>query len=157
MHGGFADDSSDDSGPNSDTGGGPRKAHRRRGEDQHEKAYTRSARRRDRAVPPLLGGPAGLQENRRSSRGSKAGLCEPREGQRGDHVPEPGEPGERRSGAGQRVVPLLDRAVYPGAQPGRNPPRLEGVEVVVPVRKTFYGANEIAVREPAGNVIIFAA
>jgi uncharacterized glyoxalase superfamily protein PhnB len=36
-------------------------------------------------------------------------------------------------------------------------PRLEGVEVVVPVRKTFYGANEIGVREPAGNVIIFAA
>src|SRR6266852_3526094 len=36
-------------------------------------------------------------------------------------------------------------------------PRLEGVEVVVPVRKTFYGANEIGVREPAGNVIIFSA
>ena len=36
-------------------------------------------------------------------------------------------------------------------------PRLEGVEVVVPVRKTFYGANKIGVREPAGNVIIFAS
>src|SRR5713101_6269562 len=107
IRGGFADDSSDDSGPNSDTGGGLRKAPRRRGEDQHEKTYTRSARRRERAVPPLLGGPAGLQENRRSSRGSETGLCEPRQGQRGDHVPEPGEPGERRSGAGQRVIPLL--------------------------------------------------
>lgn len=35
--------------------------------------------------------------------------------------------------------------------------KLKGVEVVIPLRKTFYGANEIGVREPAGNVIIFAA
>ena len=34
--------------------------------------------------------------------------------------------------------------------------KLEGVEVVVPVRKTFYGAREIAVREPGGNVVAFA-
>ncbi len=35
--------------------------------------------------------------------------------------------------------------------------KLKGVEVVIPLRKTFYGANEIGVREPTGNVIIFAA
>ncbi len=35
--------------------------------------------------------------------------------------------------------------------------KLKGVEVVVPQRKTFYGATEIGVREPAGNVILFAA
>ncbi|HEX2095144.1 MAG TPA: VOC family protein [Longimicrobiaceae bacterium] len=33
---------------------------------------------------------------------------------------------------------------------------LEGVEPVVPRRKTFYGADELIVREPAGNVVTFA-
>ena len=30
---------------------------------------------------------------------------------------------------------------------------LDDVEIVVPLRKTFYGANEIFVREPGGNVV----
>jgi uncharacterized glyoxalase superfamily protein PhnB len=34
--------------------------------------------------------------------------------------------------------------------------RLAGVEVVVPERKTFYGAREIAVRAPCGTVVMFA-
>jgi uncharacterized glyoxalase superfamily protein PhnB len=34
---------------------------------------------------------------------------------------------------------------------------LEGIELVVPRRTTFYGADEIIVREPAGNVVTFAA
>jgi uncharacterized glyoxalase superfamily protein PhnB len=34
---------------------------------------------------------------------------------------------------------------------------LEGIEQVVPRRTTFYGADEIIVREPAGNVVTFAA
>jgi uncharacterized glyoxalase superfamily protein PhnB len=33
---------------------------------------------------------------------------------------------------------------------------IEGVEVVVPRRQTFYGADEIGVREPGGNVVLFA-
>ena len=33
---------------------------------------------------------------------------------------------------------------------------LQGVEPVVPRRKTFYGADELIVREPAGNVVTFA-
>lgn len=33
---------------------------------------------------------------------------------------------------------------------------LEGVEPVVPRRKTFYGADELIVREPGGNVVTFA-
>ncbi|HXE75647.1 MAG TPA: VOC family protein [Candidatus Xenobia bacterium] len=33
---------------------------------------------------------------------------------------------------------------------------LKGAEIVIPVRKTFYGATEIGVRDPAGNVITFA-
>jgi len=33
---------------------------------------------------------------------------------------------------------------------------MEGAEVVVPRRRTFYGAEEIFVREPAGNVVGFA-
>jgi uncharacterized glyoxalase superfamily protein PhnB len=33
---------------------------------------------------------------------------------------------------------------------------LEGVEIVVARRTTFYGATEIGVREPSGNVVLFA-
>lgn len=34
--------------------------------------------------------------------------------------------------------------------------KLGDVPVVIPLRKTFYGAKEIGVREPGGNVITFA-
>lgn len=34
---------------------------------------------------------------------------------------------------------------------------LEGIEAVVPRRQTFYGADEFVVREPAGNLVGFAA
>ena len=34
--------------------------------------------------------------------------------------------------------------------------RMKGVEVVVPERKTFYGAREYGVREPGGSVVVFA-
>ena len=33
---------------------------------------------------------------------------------------------------------------------------LEGAEIVVPRRKTFYGADEIGAREPGGHVVLFA-
>jgi len=33
---------------------------------------------------------------------------------------------------------------------------LRGIEPVVPRRRTFYGADELVVREPAGNVVTFA-
>ena len=33
---------------------------------------------------------------------------------------------------------------------------LAGITPVVPRRKTFYGADELIVREPAGNVVTFA-
>jgi uncharacterized glyoxalase superfamily protein PhnB len=33
---------------------------------------------------------------------------------------------------------------------------IDGVEIVVPRRKTFYGAEEIFVREPGGNIVGFA-
>ncbi len=33
---------------------------------------------------------------------------------------------------------------------------VEGMEVVVPERTTFYGSREIGVREPGGNVVTFA-
>jgi hypothetical protein len=33
---------------------------------------------------------------------------------------------------------------------------LEGVERIVPRRSTFYGSEEILVREPAGNAVTFA-
>jgi uncharacterized glyoxalase superfamily protein PhnB len=34
---------------------------------------------------------------------------------------------------------------------------LQGLEVLLPVRDTFYGMREIGVREPGGNSICFAA
>jgi len=34
---------------------------------------------------------------------------------------------------------------------------LAGVEPVVPRRQTFYGADEVTVRDPAGNLVGFAA
>ena len=33
---------------------------------------------------------------------------------------------------------------------------MQGIETVVPRRKTFYGMDEIGVREPGGRVVIFA-
>ena len=33
---------------------------------------------------------------------------------------------------------------------------LDGIEIVVPRRKTFYGMDEIGVREPGGHVVMFA-
>jgi uncharacterized glyoxalase superfamily protein PhnB len=33
---------------------------------------------------------------------------------------------------------------------------MDGVEVVMPVRTTFYGAKEIGVKEPGGHVVTFA-
>lgn len=33
---------------------------------------------------------------------------------------------------------------------------LEGIEIVVPRRKTFYGMDEIGVREPGGHTVMFA-
>jgi uncharacterized glyoxalase superfamily protein PhnB len=34
--------------------------------------------------------------------------------------------------------------------------RLEGIQHVIPRRKTFYGADEILVREPGGHLVLFA-
>ena len=34
--------------------------------------------------------------------------------------------------------------------------KFEGIEVVIPKRKTFYGTTEIYVREPCGHVVGFA-
>jgi uncharacterized glyoxalase superfamily protein PhnB len=33
---------------------------------------------------------------------------------------------------------------------------LKGVDIVLPVRTTFYGAKEIGVKDPAGHMIVFA-
>lgn len=33
---------------------------------------------------------------------------------------------------------------------------LEGAEVVVPPRTTFYGSKEIGIRDPAGHIVVFA-
>lgn len=36
-------------------------------------------------------------------------------------------------------------------------PKLEGCEVVLPLRRAFYGMEEVGVREPAGNIVTLAA
>lgn len=38
----------------------------------------------------------------------------------------------------------------------KDVPALEGAEVVIPVRTTFYGAKEIGVKDPAGHIVTFA-
>jgi hypothetical protein len=35
--------------------------------------------------------------------------------------------------------------------------RLEGLDVLVPRRRTFYGNNEVVVRAPGGQIVIFTA
>jgi hypothetical protein len=35
-------------------------------------------------------------------------------------------------------------------------PRLDGLEVIVPRRKTFYGADEFGVRAPCGTTVVLA-
>jgi uncharacterized glyoxalase superfamily protein PhnB len=35
--------------------------------------------------------------------------------------------------------------------------RLDSAPIVIPVRTTFYGMKEIGVREPGGNIVLFAA
>jgi len=35
--------------------------------------------------------------------------------------------------------------------------RMQGADIVEPVRTTFYGMQEIVVREPGGNLVVFAA
>jgi uncharacterized glyoxalase superfamily protein PhnB len=35
--------------------------------------------------------------------------------------------------------------------------RLDSAPVVIPVRTTFYGMKEIGIREPGGNIVLFAA
>ena len=34
--------------------------------------------------------------------------------------------------------------------------QLDGVSLLVPLRKTFYGSEEVIVREPGGNIVTFA-
>jgi hypothetical protein len=34
--------------------------------------------------------------------------------------------------------------------------RLQGEKLILPRRKTFYGATEVAYAEPAGNIVVFA-
>ncbi len=35
--------------------------------------------------------------------------------------------------------------------------KLDGVEVVVPPRKTFYGTHEVGIRGPGGRIVMFSA
>ena len=62
-------------------------------------------------------------------------------------------------------IPALAKGAVPGStilyvdvsNIGETIAKLEGVDVVVPLRETGYGRAEIFVREPAGNVIAFTA
>jgi hypothetical protein len=35
--------------------------------------------------------------------------------------------------------------------------KLDGVEVIIPRRRTFYGNNEVVIRAPGGQIVIFTA
>jgi uncharacterized glyoxalase superfamily protein PhnB len=60
-------------------------------------------------------------------------------------------PSVAESGAGSRSLLFVEVADVDDVAR-----RLEGVEVVVPMRTTFYGAREIFVRAPCGTVVGFA-
>jgi uncharacterized glyoxalase superfamily protein PhnB len=60
-------------------------------------------------------------------------------------------PSVAESGAGSKSLLFLEVGDV-----GDVARRLEGVEVVVPKRKTFYGATEIFYRAPCGTVVGFA-
>ncbi len=66
----------------------------------------------------------------------------------------------------EKDMPALAKAVSGAASPNAMfvevsdiddvERRLAGWDVIVPRRTTFYGTTEIGVREPAGNLIVFA-
>jgi uncharacterized glyoxalase superfamily protein PhnB len=60
-------------------------------------------------------------------------------------------PSVAASGAGSRTLLFIEVADVDDVAR-----RLEGVEVVVPMRNTFYGAREVFVRAPCGTVVGFA-
>jgi len=60
-------------------------------------------------------------------------------------------PSVAASGAGSRTLLFIEVSDVDDVAR-----RLEGVEVVVPMRTTFYGAREIFVRAPCGTVVGFA-
>ena len=60
-------------------------------------------------------------------------------------------PAVAASGAGTRSLVFIEVADV--ADVAR---RLEGIEVVVPMRKTFYGSEEFWVRAPCGTLVGFA-
>jgi uncharacterized glyoxalase superfamily protein PhnB len=60
-------------------------------------------------------------------------------------------PSVAASGAGSRSLLFVEVADVEDVAR-----RLEGVEVVVPMRNTFYGAREVFVRAPCGTVVGFA-
>lgn len=60
-------------------------------------------------------------------------------------------PGANRTGRTQSCALYLDVTDVDATARA-----LEGAEITVPRRKTFYGADEIGVREPGGHVVVFA-
>jgi catechol 2,3-dioxygenase-like lactoylglutathione lyase family enzyme len=69
---------------------------------------------------------------------------------------------QSRPSLGKDVPPIADgphRAVLYIEVPDLAPIRkaLEGWPTVVPERTTFYGARELIVRDPSGNVVFFSA
>jgi len=77
-----------------------------------EKTHTRSHGGRDRALPAVLGGAAGISESHRGSRGGQARLCDSGQRQRTGHVPKPRQSGKRPAGAGQDVVQVVHRPLH---------------------------------------------
>lgn len=69
---------------------------------------------------------------------------------------------QSRASVASDVAPIAHdsyRSVLYVAVPSLDPLRtiFAAAELVVPERKTFYGATELIVRDPEGNVVFFAA
>jgi uncharacterized glyoxalase superfamily protein PhnB len=61
---------------------------------------------------------------------------------------EPGVPGSYQRGTGFLFMEVDDLDAVVGA--------MKGATTVLPVHKTFYGATEFTVKDPAGHLITFA-
>lgn len=82
---------------------------------------------------------------------------------RGDHgdngisvMLETPEAGEADTGLDRDMFQPGSRLFMSVADLGMAERELEGYEVILPRRETFYGATEIGWREPGGNIVIIA-
>ena len=123
--------------------------------NERETHHTGPLRKKDRALPEILGRTCGISNHRRSSRWRQTRIRRVTKRQRRTHVPnfasqEKETPGwsKQFNGPTFLFIEVDDLNVLMNA--------MKGVSVELPERTTFYGAREIGYRDPGGHVVLFA-